>query len=151
MILDEERLNKMVDDLYLLFPLFRKKLFKHKKRLRQGQMPRSYYQILGVLIERGELPMSEIGRRVHISKSNMTSLIDKLVEEGLVERLPDKEDRRVINISITGKGKGYLWDWRKHSNEEIKKNLSVLSEEDMEKFVDAIENIKEILSKLGND
>jgi len=151
MILDEERLNKMVDDMYLLFPLFRKKLFKHKKMLRQGQMPHSYYHVLGVLIKRGELPMSEIGRRVHISKSNMTSLIDKLVEEGLVERLPDKEDRRVINISITGKGKGSLWNWRKCSNEEIKKNLSVLSEEDMEKFVDAVENIKDILSKLGND
>jgi DNA-binding MarR family transcriptional regulator len=28
--------------------------------------------------------MSEIGRKVCISKSNMTSLSDKLVEEGLV-------------------------------------------------------------------
>lgn len=45
--------------------------------------------------------MSEIGRKVCISKSNMTSLIDKLVEEGLVERSPYKNDRRVINISIT--------------------------------------------------
>ncbi len=43
--------------------------------------------------------MSEIGRRVYISKSNMTSLIDKLVENGLAERIPDTNDRRVINIT----------------------------------------------------
>lgn len=148
--MDEERLNKMVDDLYLLFPLFRKRLFKHKKMLKQGQMPHSYYHILRVLKKRGDLPMSEIGRRVHVSKSNMTALIDKLVEEGLVERLPNKKDRRVINIAITGKGKGILLNWRKHSNEEIKKNLSVLSDEDLEKFYESVENIKNILSKMEN-
>ena len=149
--MDEEKLNKMVDDLYLLRLLLRKKLFKHKMLLKQGQMPRSYYHVLGVLIKNGDLPMSEIGRRVHISKSNMTSLIDKLVEDGLVERLPDEKDRRVINIAITDKGKGLLWNWKKRSNEEIKKSISTLSEEDMEKFYESIENIRYILFKLGND
>ena len=103
--MDEEKLNKMVDDLYLFFPLFRKKLFKHKKNLKQKKIPHSFYHILKVLKKRGELPMSEIGRLVYISKSNMTSLIDKLVENGLAERLPDKNDRRVINIALTDKGK----------------------------------------------
>ena len=90
--MDEEKLNRMVDDLYLFFPLFRKKLFKYKKNLMQKKIPHSYYHILKVLKKRDELPMSEVSRLVYISKSNMTSLIDKLVEEGLVERLPDKND-----------------------------------------------------------
>ncbi len=148
--MDEEKLNKMVDDLYLLRPLLRKKIFKHKKMLKQGHMPRSYYHVLGVLIKKGDLPMSEIGRRVHISKSNMTSLIDKLVENELVKRVPDEKDRRVINITITDKGKGLLWNWKKRSINEIKKNLSVLSDEDLEKFYESVENIKSILSKLEN-
>nr|WP_255343964.1 MarR family transcriptional regulator [Methanobacterium sp. SMA-27] len=62
-------------------------------------MPHSYFHILKVLKKKGPLPMSEIGRRVYISKSNMTSLIDKLVENGLAERIPDTNDRRVINIT----------------------------------------------------
>lgn len=146
--MEDERLDKMVDNLYLFFPLFRKKLFKHKKRSHQGKMPHSYYHVLKILDKHGNLPMSKIGRNVHISKSNMTSLIDKLVENGLAERLPDQNDRRVINISITDKGKDVLKDWRKNSNNEIKKSLSVLSEEDLEKFYVSVENIKEILHKL---
>ena len=146
--MDEEKLNKMVDDLYLLRLLLRKKLFKHKKMLEHGQMPRSYYHVLGVLIKKGDLPMSEIGRRVHISKSNMTSLIDKLVEDRLVERLPNEKDRRVINIAITDKGKGLLWNWKKRANNEIKKSISTLPDEDLEKFYESIENIRYILSKL---
>ncbi len=146
--MEDERLDKMVDDLYLFFPLFRKKLFKHKKRSNKGKMPHSYYHVLKLLTKSGDLPMSEIGRKVHISKSNMTSLIDKLVDNGLAERLPDQNDRRVINISITNKGKNILSDWRKYSNDEIKKNLSVLSDEDLEKFYDSVANIKDILYKL---
>ena len=92
--------------------------------------------------------MSKIGNRIHISKSNMTSLIDKLAEKGLVERIPDKNDRRVINITITDKGNNLLKDWREKSNNEIKKNLSNLSEEDLEKLYDSVENIKDILTKL---
>ena len=143
-------MNKMVDDIYLLFPLFRKKLYKHKKNLNKGQIPRSYYHVLKVLKKRGELPMSKIGDRIHISKSNMTALIDKLAEKGLVERIPDKNDRRVINISITDKGNNLLKDWRKISNMEIKKILSTLSNEDLEKLYESVENIKEILIKLDN-
>jgi DNA-binding MarR family transcriptional regulator len=146
--MEDERLDKMVDDLYLFFPLFRKKLFKHKKRSHPGKMPHSYYHVLKILDRHGNLPMSKIGKNIHISKSNMTSLIDKLVENGLAKRLPDQNDRRVINISITDKGKDVLKNWRKNSNNEIKKSLSVLSEEDLEKFYLSVENIKDILHKL---
>jgi len=146
--MEDERLDKMVDNLYLFFPLFRKKVFKHRKRSHEGKMPHSYYHVLKILDKHGNLPMSKIGINVHISKSNMTSLIDKLVENGLAERLPDQNDRRVINISITDKGKDVLKDWRKNSNNEIKKSLSVLSEEDLETFYVSVENIKDILHKL---
>jgi DNA-binding MarR family transcriptional regulator len=143
--MDTEKLNKIVDDLHLFFPLFRKKLFKHKKMLKQKKMPRSHYHVLGILKKRGELPMSEIGRLAYIHKSNMTSLTDKLVGEGLAERLRDKNDRRVVKIAITDKGKELLRDWRKQSNNEIKMNLSTLSDEDLEIFYESVENIKNIL------
>ena len=149
--MDEEKLNQIVDDLYLFFPLFRKKLFKPNKMLKEKKIPRSHYHILKVLKKKGELSISEISRMIHISKSNMTSLIDKLVVEGLVERLRDENDRRVINIAITEEGLHILDDWKKQSNNEIKMNLSSLSEEDLQKFYDSVENIKIILSKMSND
>jgi DNA-binding MarR family transcriptional regulator len=86
--------------------------------------------------------VSEIGRKVCISKSNMTSLIDKLVEEGLVERSPYKNDRRVINISITEKGHEQLWSWRKHQNKQIRRKLSSLSNEDLEELYESLETLK---------
>lgn len=146
--MDEEQLNQIADEMYLLFPLFKNKLFKHRKRLKHNSMPYSYFHILKVLKKRGPLPMSDIGRRVCISKSNMTSLIDKLVENGLAERMPDQNDRRVINIVLTEKGNKLIGEWHLHSNQEIKNKLSRLSDEDLETFHNSIINIRTILNKM---
>ncbi len=149
--MDDERLNRLVDDFYLLNPLFRKTLLQYKKILKHKKMPPSNYRVLGILNKRGAIPMSEIGRKVCISKSNMTSLIDKLVEEGLAERLPDKNDRRVINIVITEKGHEQVNNWRKYQNKAIKRKLSGLNNEDLEKLYESMENIKNILIKIRDN
>jgi MarR family transcriptional regulator, 2-MHQ and catechol-resistance regulon repressor len=147
--MDEERLNQITEEMYLLFPLFKNKLFKHRKRLKHKTLPHSYFHVLKVLKNRGPLPMSEIGRRVCISKSNMTSLIDKLVENGLAERMPDKNDRRVINIAITKKGNDLINEWHVHSSQDIKNKLSSIPDEDLETFYESIKNIRTILNKMG--
>jgi len=94
--------------------------------------------------------MSEIGRRVCISKSNMTSLIDKLVENGLAERIPDTNDRRVINIAITQKGNDLIKEWHIHSSQDIKKKLSSIPDEDLETFHESIKNIRNILKNMDD-
>ena len=38
----------------------------------------------------------------------MTKLLNKLIEEGMIERIPGEKDRRVINIDLTEKGNTYL-------------------------------------------
>jgi len=47
--------------------------------------------------------MSEIGKHLGIPKPNVTALIDKLIDEKLSERLPDKTDRRIIKIKLRRK------------------------------------------------
>jgi DNA-binding MarR family transcriptional regulator len=54
------------------------------------------------------LTQIEIGKRLIVSASNMTRLLDKLHKEGLIERTTRIGDRRVNIIRITGKGAGIL-------------------------------------------
>ena len=146
--MDEEKLNRMVEDLYSLFPLVRRKLLKHKRPYKGRNMAQSHYQVLGILGKRGELPMSEIGRMAHIHKSNMTALSDKLVEEGVAERLPDATDRRKINLAISPRGREKLEHWKNQQHNDIKTRLSSLSDEDQEKLYQSVKDIKEIISKI---
>lgn len=53
------------------------------------------------------LAQNEIGRRLIVTASNITRLLDRLQAEGLIERVADK-DRRVNRTRITSKGAAIL-------------------------------------------
>ena len=63
--------------------------------------------------QKGGIPQVDISKHLIVTPSNMTKLIDKLEQDGLVERLPLKGDRRVNLTRITTKGGRLLdeiWD-----------------------------------------
>jgi DNA-binding MarR family transcriptional regulator len=57
-----------------------------------------------LLISEEEIRMRELARKLGGSFSNATVLVDRLVERGLVERLDDPEDRRVVLVRVTEEG-----------------------------------------------
>jgi DNA-binding MarR family transcriptional regulator len=67
---------------------------------------------LGVLRHLAEadepIPLSELARRCSCVKSNITQLVDRLEEDGLVRRTPDSSDRRCIRTSLTETGQARL-------------------------------------------
>lgn len=64
-------------------------------------------RILYVLWEHEKLSITEIGRLTSLAKTTLTTMIDRMEENGLVTRTPDKKNRRQIFVSITQKAKGY--------------------------------------------
>lgn len=65
------------------------------------------YEVLTLLsfTQRGELPLSKIGDRLQVHPASVTGAIDKLEQQGLVERLPHPEDRRATLARITDRGR----------------------------------------------
>jgi DNA-binding MarR family transcriptional regulator len=80
----------------------------------------------------------------------MTTLADKLFKEGLLERQTDENDRRIINLMITPKGKEFLEFHKKNLKKSIIKRLEVLEDEDVQKLNDSFEKIQKIFSKLDD-
>lgn len=64
-------------------------------------------RILYVLWEYEKLSITDIGRLTSLAKTTLTSMLDRMEESGLVERIPDKKNRRQIFITITKEAKGY--------------------------------------------
>ena len=144
----KQKLDTMVDDLYIIAPLFFRTMFRGHQQLSHNPMS-SEFKVMGMLTRHGSLPISRIGNWLGISKPNMTANIDKLIEENLVERKSDPTDRRVINVSLTEKGVEYMkrsWD---EAHEAVKLRLSSLTIEEMDSLYISLENIRTILSKLN--
>ena len=77
------------------------------KELDDG-IPKVYFAILLVLEKYGPLPISHIGDRLSITKSNMTPLIDGMEEKGFITRKASPNDRRMINVIETEAGARYI-------------------------------------------
>jgi MarR family transcriptional regulator, organic hydroperoxide resistance regulator len=60
---------------------------------------------LAVIGQAGPLSLKELGELLIAEAGHPSRLVDRLVEAGLVERRPGAEDRRQIELSLTGKGR----------------------------------------------
>lgn len=68
------------------------------------EMSTPQLKALLLISEESGIRMRELARRLGGSFSNATVLVDRLVERGLVERLPEPQDRRVVLVRATEKG-----------------------------------------------
>lgn len=63
------------------------------------------YSVLSQLAEAKEpVPLSELAAGNSCVRSNMTQLVDRLEAEGLVRRVSDPADRRIVRAAITPLG-----------------------------------------------
>ena len=63
---------------------------------------------LQLVAETGETTAKQIAVRMGITQATVTTLVDRLVARGLVERRKSERDRRVIDIRITLSGRDVL-------------------------------------------
>jgi DNA-binding MarR family transcriptional regulator len=54
---------------------------------------------------RAPMPLGQLAERIVCVKSNVTQLVDRLENDGLVRRLPDPNDRRSVLAAVTDAGR----------------------------------------------
>lgn len=126
-----------------LFPLMGRKLFKNHNHVR-GQLNR----ILSTIYEKDGQAMTFYSEHLLISKPNLTKAVSSLIEQGLVRRDRNEQDRRTVNLFITDSGKNEVLIRKKEFLEMMKESLKHLSEADKRAFEDHLEGIHKILNKL---
>lgn len=141
--------ERIAENLVALLPFYHKKIFGPGGQGITG-MQAAQYRLLGVLMKEGTpLSMSELGKRQYISKPYMTILVDQLIQDGHVQRIPDTRDRRVINIAITPEGKRHLKQAASRYKGTIKNMLSELDSQDLEDLCQSLEKLRTIISKIS--
>ncbi len=93
------------------------------------------------------LSQVEIGKRMIVSASNMTHLIDRLEKEKLVERTPLRGDRRVKVICITKKGSDLLDSVWPVYKKEVNGMMSVMPELDIKTACVVLSGFREKLTE----
>ncbi len=76
-----------------------------ERALEQRGLSSAKYMALDALVKAGEpLTLSDLARRLHCVRSNITQLVDRLEADGLVRRVSDSADRRAVRAVVTELG-----------------------------------------------
>lgn len=85
--------------------------------------------------------MSEVAADLEITVGTLTTAINNLVKKGYVERKRIEEDRRVVLIQLTKRGKLAYRIHDKFHKDMVKETVEGLSEEQEEVLVESLEKL----------
>lgn len=139
-------IDKIIDNLFYISPSFTKSLM-HSFRTKTNLNPVSFY-ILRLLSRHEMLSMSEIGCKLQMPKPHVTAQVDKLINENMVERLFDPNDRRIINIKLTEKGKEDIKMISREVSQEMRQRIQTLDPQKINTMLDASQQLRDILYEI---
>jgi MarR family 2-MHQ and catechol resistance regulon transcriptional repressor len=112
------------------------------KDIKSYGLNRTEFGVLELLYHKGAQPIQQIGGKVLMSSGNITYVVDKLEQKGVVKRKASTADRRLIYAEITQVGRAFIEEvFPKHA-EVVHQALGGLTDE--EKRLAA-----QLLKKLG--
>lgn len=85
--------------------------------------------------------MSEVAADLNITVGTLTTAINKLINKGYVERKRIEEDRRVVQIQLTKKGKLAYRIHEKFHGDMIKETIEGLTPEEEDVLVNSLEKV----------
>lgn len=146
--MEKKQFESIIESLFTIVPLFKRDIMKPETDNGQSDLSPLQLQILFLLEDMGIQPMSEIGKHLQINKSNLTPLIQRLIDKELAERIQDDKDRRYVKIGLTKQGIKALEAQKSRIAEQLKSKLSALNPDEQQKLSAALAEVKSIMVKL---
>lgn len=100
---------------------------------------------LGYLTHAGAATMRTLARTMQAKESTTTGLVDRMDRMKLVRRTHSKEDRRVVYVEITAKGRRVLEEINRQREDTIKDLFRNLSSRDRATYLKILEKVLEKL------
>ncbi|MGH9030864.1 MAG: MarR family transcriptional regulator [Acidimicrobiia bacterium] len=119
------------------------------RRLRQrAETPVSPTQsaVLATIDRRGPLTLGDLADAERVQPPTITAAVDRLEQQGLVQRLREARDRRIVQVQITAAGEQLLEEARTRKSAYLEQQLGALSARDratLERAASILERVLE--------
>lgn len=100
-----------------------------------------------VLREFGELTMGELCQKMFLACSTATDLIDRMERNGLIERVRDTADRRVIRLKVLPKGASVVDEVIEARRGYLGAILSEIDVADKERLIQSLDQLNYLMTR----
>lgn len=90
---------------------------------------------------------NDIVKTLHIDKSYLSRIVQRLCEKGIVQKIKSDDDKRTTRITLTEKGNAETERLIQFTNQQIKAQIIGLSPEECNKLCTALDTVISILGK----
>ena len=101
--------------------------------------------VLRILMSKGPLSSAELSRKLYVTPSNITGIIDRLELKGLVERIKKQGDRRVSLVTLTQAGEALSQSIPDPIENKFIEGLADLSPEHVKMLAESLEQILKLV------
>jgi MarR family 2-MHQ and catechol resistance regulon transcriptional repressor len=107
-------------------------------------IPHNWFEVL-LRVDRspgGRVGMSALAAQVALTSGGITRLLDRMIEAGLVERVPCPGDRRVQFASLTDQGRAKLGEAKSVHAANLRLAFRDFSAEDLSTFDELLDRLR---------
>jgi DNA-binding MarR family transcriptional regulator len=124
-----------------------------RKSIDQWSLTLPQFDVLAELARTDERGFTfiELSRLLLVTSGNLTGIVDRLERDKLVRREPAPDDRRVIRVKLTPKGRTLTDDMLPRHADDIHDVLSGMPREQITQLVDLLGNLRDYLRKRDGD
>jgi len=106
-------------------------------------------RILLELHQSGVHTVGSLADSTCIAGTNISAMCKKLEAQGLLERVRNRDDERVVRIALTGKGKDIVLGIDSMCNEKIAQHLIDEAEETFEDIVAGLQKLNDLMDRIS--
>jgi DNA-binding MarR family transcriptional regulator len=118
--------------------------------LKKLDVTQSQILVMRVLNHYGDMKVSDISRKLDLSNSTVSGIIDRLVEKKIVERKRSEKDRRIVMISLAEEYQQPVKKPLIAFAQKMRRALSTATEEDLDFILEGLEKLRTILEESHN-
>lgn len=115
------------------------------KELLPADITLDQLSVLRYLARNHEVTSTELADIFCVGKSTITATITRMVDKGLIDRIPSQEDRRVIYLHISELGKQKFSIIQAKLTELLKPYLEIFEASEAVQLINALENLANVL------
>lgn len=131
-----------------IFPAFTREIAFHENNdLTTGKISQPQFLVLNYLYKNKSASMSDLAKVMRLRCSSMTGMIDRLIKNKLVKRIPHPTDRRIVQVEISAKGAQITREILRQREDSLAKLFAGLSAEERSTYLRILEKVFQDLLK----
>jgi DNA-binding MarR family transcriptional regulator len=120
-----------------------------RKAWRDGPLPTAQSELLRLVADRPGISVAEAARELRLAPNTVSTLVGRLAAQGLLGRERALADARSVRLSVTGRARQRIADWRDLRADLTQHALAELTEPDRRALAGAVPALRRLAERLA--